>query len=162
MKVVVPPRGPAQPADPPPHGERPLVLYVEDDEGNREVANLRLLAKYRVLLATNDREACQLLTQHGRDLSIILMDIELRGAVLNGVDLARLVRGSLSESRRPSYAALVPTLQTPIFFLTAYSDRYRRAELLVAGGNDVLVKPIDFVALHTAMARAYLQGIKAP
>jgi CheY-like chemotaxis protein len=161
MKLVVPPRAPASPVDAA-QRERPLVLYVEDDDGNREVAKLRLLAKYQVLLATNDREACELLTEHGQDLAIILMDIELKGARLNGVDLTRLVRGSLGRSERPSYAASVPTLRTPIFFLTAYSDRYRRAELLVAGGTDVLVKPIDFVALHTAMARAYLQGFKAP
>jgi CheY-like chemotaxis protein len=160
MKVVVPPRVPAQPVDA--SKGRPLVLYVEDDEDNREVASLRLLTKYQVLLAKNDREACALLTEHGLDLAIILMDIELKGAQLNGVDLTRLVRGSLGRSERPSYAASVPTLLTPIFFLTAYSDRYRRAELLVAGGNDVLVKPIDFVALHTAMARAYLHGIKPP
>jgi CheY-like chemotaxis protein len=133
-----------------------LVLYVEDDEDNRNVASLRLEKKYELVFATNDREACERLVKHGSALSIILMDIELRGSTLNGIDLTRLVRGQLDSGQVPDFAGAVPKLQTPIIFVTAYGQLYRRAELLAAGADEIIQKPVDFVELHTAMARAFL------
>ena len=87
------------------------------------------------------------------------MDIELKGGRLNGVELARLVRGRLDRAYLPAYAQRVPVLETPILFVTAYGEKYRRPELLSAGGDEVIAKPVDFVALHTAMTRVYLQRI---
>src|SRR5687767_13322556 len=80
------------------------VLYVEDDAANRQVAKLRLDKKYDIVFATNDREACDAFVRYGKELSVILMDIELKGSVLNGIDLTRLVRGRLPPERRPSFA----------------------------------------------------------
>jgi CheY-like chemotaxis protein len=140
---------------------RQLVLYVEDDEANRQVAEFRLAKRYELVCAENDREACELLVQRGTEVAIILMDIELKGAQLNGVDLTRLIRGKLPRGDLPAYAQHVPTLDTPILFVTAYSMQYRRLELLGAGGDEVIAKPVDFVALHTAMTRVYLQRINA-
>jgi CheY-like chemotaxis protein len=169
MKRVRPPTTPSPPArtspsdrapenerDRTPAAPRPLVLYVEDDEANRQVAVYRLEKRYELLCAKNDREACLLLQQRGTELAIILMDIELKGAALNGVELTRVIRGRRDRADLPPYAQGVPVLTTPILFVTAYGDRYRTPELLRAGGDEVIAKPVDFVALHTAMARVYL------
>jgi CheY-like chemotaxis protein len=138
---------------------RRRVLYIEDDPNNRQVAKLRLDKKYDIVFATNDREACEAFVQHGHDLSVILMDIELKGSMLNGIDLTLLVRGRLPPERRPSFAERVGVLDTPILFLSAYGMVHSRAELLKAGGDDLVDKPIDFVALHTTIARVYLQRL---
>ncbi|MET0385688.1 MAG: response regulator [Polyangiales bacterium] len=135
---------------------RKLVLYVEDDEANREVASARLAKGYQVVLAVDDREACKAVLEHGAQLSLILMDIELQGSALNGIDLTRLFRGKPSAVIAPSYAVGMTPIDTPILFVTAYGERYDRSELLAAGGDEIIQKPVDFVALHTAMARAYL------
>jgi CheY-like chemotaxis protein len=138
---------------------RKLVLYVEDNEGNRQVAHVRLERKYELLCAATDREACQILQEHGTRLELILMDIELQGSALNGIDLTQLIRGKLNVHNLPDYAAKVPKLETPILFVTAYDERYRKPELLAVGADEVIAKPIDFVALHTAMARVYVRRI---
>jgi CheY-like chemotaxis protein len=138
---------------------RKLVLYVEDDDANQKVAGLRLEKKYELIFAATDVAACQAFIDHGARLSLILMDIELQGSRLNGIDLTRLARGRLESDRIPPYGALVPRLDTPIVFVTAYGQAYRQTELLTAGADAVIQKPVDFVELHTAMARAYLQRL---
>jgi len=140
-------------------GPRKLVLYVEDDQDNREVASARLDKRYELILATNDREACEAICTHASSLSLILMDIELKGSHLNGIDLTCLIRGKLDSWRIPSFAKGVPELDVPILFVTAYGRNYNTDELIRAGGDDVIQKPVNFVELHTAMARAYLKRI---
>ena len=135
---------------------RKWVLYVEDDETNRQVASVRLAKSYHVVLAADDHEACGLVREHGAQLSLVLMDIELKGSALNGLDLTRLFRGKLDSTTLPSYAEGLPPVEAPILFVTAYGARYRRSELLAAGADEIIQKPVDFVELHTAMARAYL------
>jgi CheY-like chemotaxis protein len=136
--------------------QRQLVLYVEDDADNREVARARLSSTYELLLAADDRVACELLIKHGASLALVLMDIELKGSKLGGIDLARLLRGRLDPRRSPPYAAAVPALDVPIIFVTAYGKSHPRADLMLAGGGEVIDKPINFVQLHTAMTREYL------
>jgi len=142
----------------PPQPKR-RVLYVEDDPGNREVAKLRLDKKYDIVFATNDREACEAFVRYGKDLSVILMDIELKGSLLNGIDLTRLARGRLPAERRPPFAEAVGPIDVPILFLSAGGAIHSRAELLKAGGDDLIDKPVDFVALHTTITRVYLQRL---
>jgi CheY-like chemotaxis protein len=135
---------------------RKLVLYVEDDADNREIASARLEKTYELILAADDKAACEAFIKYGCKISLILLDIELKGSQLNGVDLARLIRGKLNPSRIPAYASAVSKLDVPIIFVTAYGRSYPRADLLLAGGGEVINKPINFVQLHTAMARGYL------
>jgi CheY-like chemotaxis protein len=136
---------------------RPPLLYVEDEQLNQDVARTRLSKKYDLLIAGTDREACRLVSEHATKISLILMDIELKGSILNGIDLTRLLRGKLDEGRRPSYAKDLPSIDAPILFVTAYGQRHSHAELLDAGGDAVLHKPIDFMQLQAAMTRMYLK-----
>jgi CheY-like chemotaxis protein len=139
-------------------GELPkqAVLYVEDDPDNHQVARARLASKYDVLIAPSDRDACELLTKYGPKIILILMDIELKGSVLDGVALTRLLRGKLDAGKIPHYAVSTSAIEIPILFVTAYGQRFSQDELLGAGADAVIQKPIDFVRLQTAMTRAHL------
>ncbi len=139
--------------------ERPreLILYVEDEAENRDVASLRLRRSYELLLATNDQEACQLLKDRGTELSAILMDIQLKGSHLNGIELVQLIRGSLPESKHQPYTRGVPTLNIPILFVTAYGARYSNDELIAAGAQRVVAKPVNFAELTLALVDLHLK-----
>lgn len=141
---------------------RELLLYVEDDDDNWEVAALRLRNCYEILRAPNAKEACKLLARKGRALSAILMDIELRGSELNGIQLTQLIRGKITLHGLPAYARGVPTLQTPIIFVTAHGARYSDTHLLLAGGDKVISKPVDFGALNVALTQLHLSRISKP
>ena len=99
------------------------------------------------------------MTEHGSELALILMDIELKDSQLNGVALTRLARGHLAGTQLPSYAQSVQPLTVPILFVTAFATLHRREQLIAAGADEVISKPVDFVALHTAMTRIYLQRL---
>ncbi|MBN1653140.1 MAG: response regulator [Deltaproteobacteria bacterium] len=143
----------------PPESPPRLILYVEDDEDNRQVASMRLERQFQLVFASTDREACEAFIHRGREFDLILMDIELRGSRLNGIDLTRLVRGTLDKGKIPFYGASVPKLDTPIIFVTAYGQLYR-SELLEAGGNDIIEKPISFAELQSSIARVSDQQLE--
>jgi CheY-like chemotaxis protein len=134
---------------------RHRVLYVEDNDDNWSVIELRLGASYELLRAASDREACEILSQP-LDLYAILMDVELAGSKLNGVQLTQLIRGKLPERERPAYAANVPKLDVPVLFVTAYAASYAHARLIEAGADSVLAKPIDFTRLNLALTKLFI------
>lgn len=129
---------------------RPL-LYVEDNDDNWEVAKLHLGPKFLLYRAANDEEACKLIVSEGPRLCAILMDIELQGSALNGIELARLVRGINKRASLPAYARAVVPLTVPLIFLTAYNQSYSQEQLMSAGGDSVMAKPVDFKALNMAL-----------
>jgi CheY-like chemotaxis protein len=154
----IPPKTPSRPSNNTGRDATPksVILYVEDDAVNQQIACARLGKKYDILLASNDREACKTLSDHHATIIVVLMDIELQGSKLNGIDLTRLFRGKLPANERPLYTESVPTIDVPILFVTAYGQRFNQNELLEAGADNVIAKPIDFVQLQTAMTRTYL------
>lgn len=129
------------------------VLYVEDNPDNIETLQASLGNSFHLLFATNDREACNILVQQGKSISVILMDIELRDSAMNGIELTKLIRGVRSREDLPDYARQVPVLTIPIIFLTAYGNIYEKREVLRAGGSDFIEKPIDFLSLKLAIAK---------
>lgn len=133
---------------------RPLVLYVEDEDDNWVITELRLKAKYQMLRAADDQEACSLVRSHGDSLYAILMDIQLKGSKLDGIQLCRLFKGQLKDADVPTYAQGCKT-EAPIFFVTAYGNRFTELELIEAGGMALLTKPVDFVRLNLALAGAH-------
>lgn len=131
--------------------ERPRLLYVEDDDENWHVAELRLGEEFDLLRAASAREACQLLKESGAGLLAILMDIELRGSELNGIELTELFRGKRSTRQLPDYTRDVPTFTNPIIFVTAHGARYSDVELMLFGADRVIQKPVNFNALSLAL-----------
>jgi len=139
----------------------PWVLYVEDEEDNWIVTELQLRRRFRLTWARDDREACEQLRQAARPPHAILMDIQLRGAALDGIQLTRVLRGLAVPPETPEYARGLSQLAAPIIFVTAYGARYSEQELLAAGGSAVINKPVDFVALSLALTSDHLQRIQA-
>ncbi|HEY6560707.1 MAG TPA: response regulator [Polyangiaceae bacterium] len=136
----------------------PRILYVEDNDDNWRVIQLRLSRSYSLVRAATDREACEILSQPGK-LYAILMDIELSGSQLNGISLTKLIRGTLPAASLPPYARRVPVSKVPVLFVTAYGNAYRHADLIAAGADDVLAKPVDFTRLNLALANLYIRRV---
>ena len=137
---------------------RDLVLYVEDNDDNWHVAKLRLSDGYELVRAVDAHEACRFLRARGAELSAVLMDIELRGSALNGLELTELLRGKLPRAAVPDFARDLPTLTAPIIFVTAHGAKYADATLLAAGGDKVIAKPVDFGALSLALTQLHLSS----
>lgn len=141
---------------------KPLVLYVEDDEDTFKLAQLRLQAKYELINASSDREACELLMKHGHELFAVLMDVELQGSQLDGLALVKAIRGLTPKSALPAWAQGLPSLpHLPIIVMTAYVTRYSEAEVKALGASHFLTKPIDFMRLNLALAQANIQSVMA-
>ena len=122
----------------------PTVLYIEDEDENWTVAELRLRGRFHLLRASTDQEACQAVRDYGPSLHAVLVDIQLKGSRLDGIQLCRLFRGALEGAELPPYARGCPTVAAPIIFLTAYGQRYTQAELRGVGGHMLITKPVDF------------------
>lgn len=138
-----------------PMGQRKeLLLYVEDDDDNWEVAELRLSKSYDMIRAATDAQACQLIRQRRSDIDLILMDIELRGSELNGVELTELLRGNRLPQRTflPAYARDLPPISKPVVYVTAHGARYTNVQLMLSGADKVISKPVNFAELRQALS----------
>ena len=123
--------------------KRGPILYVEDESDNYSVVELRLGSRYRFLWAQSDAEAISLLEQHGGELLAILMDIQLQGSTLDGIELTKAIRDIHPRATSPLGA--VPVIErVPIIFVTGCIGKYSADELKSSGGNAVVGKPIDF------------------
>ena len=131
---------------------RDRLLYVEDNDDNWEVAQLRLSEVYDLVRASTSREACELIRGQRGQFDLILMDIELRGSELNGLELTRLLRGDGLDGEVPDYARGLPPFGRPIVFVTAHGARFSNEQLLDVGGTRVISKPVDFQELRAAVA----------
>jgi len=131
-----------------------LLLYVEDDDDNWEVAELRLRKNYDLLRASTDEQACRILRERRGEIHAVLMDIELRGSELNGVELTELLRGNPLPKDRviPAYARNLPTISRPVVYVTAHGARYTSVQLMLSGADKVISKPVDFADLQLALS----------
>jgi CheY-like chemotaxis protein len=115
--------------------EQPLaanVLVVDDDplSNHLAVAALRR-AKLNARAADNPLMGLEMATRSHYDL--ILLDIEM--PTMNGFDVCRKLR------TMPGYK------KTPVIYVTAHNDFESRSASIVAGGNDLIGKPIFPVEL---------------
>lgn len=131
--------------------DRARLLYVEDDDENWQVAELRLSEEFDLIRAANSRDACRIVKERASELMGILMDIELRGSELNGIELTELFRGKRPNRPLPDYAIGLPTFTLPIIFVTAHGARYSDVELMLFGADRVIPKPVNFNALSLAL-----------
>lgn len=134
------------------------ILYVEDEDLNWEVTLARLEHRYQLVRAKDAREAFELLKHN--EFEGILMDIQLHGSDMSGIEITEVIRG-LYRGVPPGYARnFKPLIDTPILFVTAYTARYSRDELIQSGGNDLIAKPVDFTHLSLSLARAFVKSIR--
>jgi CheY-like chemotaxis protein len=145
----------------PTNAVKPVLLYVEDDDDNWIVAKMRLSERYDVVRASTAKQACELLVRRGKEFAAILMDIELQGSDLNGVQLTELIRGG-SRKNVPAYAADIPILETTtIIFVTAHGAEFSDDRLEKSGADRVISKPVDFRALNLAITQTHLDRVLA-
>jgi CheY-like chemotaxis protein len=126
---------------------RPSILYVEDNAINSKVVQYGLRTHYAVTVAMNAKSACDQIRDHGPDFLAILMDVELQGSELDGVELTRLFRGTLDREELPGYAEGVPTVEAPIIIVTAFSERYSDDFFTRAGADSMMNKPVSLPKL---------------
>jgi two-component system response regulator HydG len=137
-----------------PPGSR-RILYVEDEDVNWDVTYARLSGKFHMERAKTANEAFDMLSS--ADFDIIMMDIQLGGSTMSGIDITKTLKGTLPPPVHVRPSALKPEI--PVIFVTAYQARYTREELIQAGGEGVIYKPVDFTALSLAMARCFSRQI---
>lgn len=128
-------------------GERPLVLYVEDDDPSWEITEIALRDRYRVLRASSSSEAFAVLAEEST-LRLVLLDIELAGSLQDGMQIAATLRDPEWGNR-----------DFVLIFVTAYRERHPRSALIRAGGDEVVYKPVDLVKLSGALARYHVRDV---
>jgi CheY-like chemotaxis protein len=138
-----------------PSNDQPRVLYVEDEDLNWEITQHELDGRYQLTRAKTAQEAFLLLAKNSYHL--ILMDIQLSNSQADGLAITRILKGR-HEGPLPLLAQGIKPIDTPIIFVTAYQARYNKAELITAGGADLLTKPVNFTQLSFAIARVWARG----
>jgi len=115
------------------------VLLVDDHSASREtMSRIIELAGMKVLTAANGQEAVQSVKQHGDQLNIVLMDVEM--PIMDGYQAAQMIRQT------------TPYSQLPIIALTAQALPEDYEKSLQAGMNAHLVKPITPQDLYAALS----------
>jgi PAS domain S-box-containing protein len=135
------------PTPPPaPLGRGELVLVVDDELGIRE-ATREILEQhqYRVLTATDGRDALNLYLKERGNVQLVLTDLAM--PVMGGVALVRALR------------ELEPDLK--VIAVSGLDDEAKRTELATLGVNDVLMKPLRAAQLLGVLRRQLSTGHSA-
>ena len=116
----------------------PKLLYVEDNEMNRDMLSRRLQRRgYDVLIAEDGEEGMAKARAEGPDL--ILMDMSL--PVVDGWEATRRLK------------AAPETRDIPIIGLTAHAMATDRNKCLEAGCDDYDTKPVELTRLLEKIER---------
>jgi two-component system, cell cycle response regulator DivK len=116
----------------------PRLLYIEDNEMNRDMLSRRLQRRgFEVLIAADGEEGVSLASAQRPDL--ILMDMSL--PVLDGWEATRRIK------------AAPDTRRIPIIGLTAHAMAADRDKCLEAGCDDYNTKPVELGRLLEKIER---------
>lgn len=141
------------------NAEQQRILYVEDDDATWQVTERYLRDRYSIERARNSDEALQQLRE--KKFNLILLDIELSGSTLDGIALCRVLRG-IPEPQHARYSQPPGIDQIPIIFVTAYTARYPKEELLAVGADEAVTKPVDYTRLLLVSSRLLVSGVRTP
>ncbi len=124
------------------------VLFVDDDEGIRRVAQITLtrIGKLEVLLAKNGAEALEMLKSEHPDL--ILLDVMMPGMDGPAV-LAKL-------KQNPETAGI------PVIFLTAKIQKHEVEAYSKLGACGVISKPFEPIELAEQVRQLYRRASEVP
>jgi CheY-like chemotaxis protein len=119
----------------------PLIMVVDDTDGVRTVISIQLrMLGYRVVEAKSGIEAIELIKREPP--ALILMDIHMPD--VDGFETTRTIRQTEG------------ICTTPIIGLSAHHGPEVREEMLKAGFNEFITKPIEFKSLGEFI-RPYLK-----
>jgi two-component system sensor histidine kinase BarA len=123
------------------------VLIVDDNPANLQLASELLRGlNIHVVQANSGQQALSIC--ESKKFDIIFMDIQMPG--MDGIETTRQLRSTESSARR-----------TPIIALTAHSMTEQKSELLIAGMDDCVSKPVSEAQLaHIINRWASLGGKK--
>ena len=110
-------------------GTRRKVLIVEDNELNREILSGLLEEEYDVLPAENGEIGLRILTEHFRELSLIILDVYM--PVMNGFEFLERIRGDALLSG------------VPVIVATASDNPEDEVKCLKLGASDFVTKPYN-------------------
>lgn len=123
------------------------VLLVDDNPANLQLASELLRGlNTQVVQASNGKQAID--ACNNAEFDVIFMDIQMPG--MDGMETTRHIR-TLEQGKR----------RTPIIALTAHTITEQKAELLIAGMDDCISKPVNETQLaHIINRWASLSGKK--
>ncbi|WP_347332163.1 response regulator [Marinimicrobium locisalis] len=123
------------------------ILVVDDNPANLQLASELLRGlNTDVIQANNGQEALSLCRE--QDFDLIFMDIQMPG--MDGIETTKRLRSEHPDRR------------TPIIALTAHTMTEQKAELLIAGMDDCVSKPVSEAQLaHIVNRWVHLSGRKA-
>ena len=123
------------------------VLLVDDNLANLQLASELLRGlNLQVVQANSGRQAIEACNEN--EFDVIFMDIQMPG--MDGMEATRHIR-ALEQGKR----------RTPIIALTAHTITEQKAELLIAGMDDCISKPVNEAQLaHIINRWASLTGKK--
>lgn len=108
------------------HAKR-KILIAEDEVINQQILAMILQSEYDVLLADNGQRALDILHEHYKEISLVLLDLVM--PVMDGFEVLKVVQED-------------PLLKRiPVIILT--SDKSAEVESLKLGAQDFIVKPYD-------------------
>nr|WP_324257686.1 response regulator [Cellvibrio fontiphilus] len=123
------------------------VLLVDDNPANLQLASELLRGlNTQVVQASSGKQAIEACNEN--EFDVIFMDIQMPG--MDGMEATRQIRAQEQGKRR-----------TPIIALTAHTITEQKAELLIAGMDDCISKPVNEAQLaHIINRWATLTGKK--
>lgn len=136
---------------------RAPVLYVDVDDSSFEESRERLRQAYQLLRAQRDRDACELLREHHRELVAVMLDVDMPGSVLDGILLTRILRGRVPPQAVPPFARNLPELDIPIVLVTGRRESYAELDLKRYGGDRLIQKPVEIHKLTLTITEWHLQ-----
>lgn len=118
------------------------VLVVDDDHNILALLQTALtaLGTFDISIADSGAEALRQVERADRPFDCFLLDIQM--PQMNGITLCRELRSLRSYHK------------TPILMLTAMSERKYVDESFLAGANDYITKPFDFIELRSRLSSA--------
>lgn len=118
--------------------QKPTVLVAEDEDSNFIVLDMlmRKMEVKEVIRATNGKQAADLCAAND-DISLVLMDIKM--PVMDGIEATRIIK-----KNRP---------HLPIIAVTAYAMNGDEINIIEAGCDDYIAKPISIKALIDKMKK---------
>ena len=109
-----------------------VVLITEDEEVNFfYLKSIFKKTEARIIRAKNGQEAVDIISDHGGDIDLILMDLNM--PIMDGYEAMKIIK-----SQHP---------KIPIIAQTAYTLTEDRHKCMKAGFNDYIAKPINRAAL---------------
>jgi DNA-binding NtrC family response regulator len=113
------------------------ILIVDDERTTRVGLSKILSHNYRTYLASNGREAINLLRSHS-DIDIVLSDIRM--PEMEGIELLEKIRADNND--------------VVVIFISAYSTVENAVEAMKKGAYDYLTKPLDLNKLEITLKNA--------